>query len=52
MKLELSLEESYILLQNLQAREEWMKDNPDDSSELPNEPGHVANILIKLRDAF
>lgn len=50
MKIELSLEEAYILLQNLQAREQWLKDNPEDSSELPNERGHLANILIKLRD--
>ncbi len=49
MKLDLTIEETYIVLQNLQARDEWLKDNPDDPSEIHNERGNMANIINKLR---
>ena len=50
MKVDLTIEELYIILMNLKARSEWVKDNPEDISEIENECGHIANIIIKLRE--
>lgn len=49
MKIKLSIEEAYILLNNLQARKQWLDDNPEDLSEIENEKGHIANIINQLR---
>lgn len=49
MNIELSIEQAYIVLMNLQSRKQWLEDNPDDSSEIENENGHIANILRTLR---
>lgn len=49
MEIKLSIEEAYIILMNLQARKQWLEDNKNDSSEIENEEGHIANIINQLR---
>lgn len=43
----LNLKEAYMILENLQARLQWLEDNPDDF-ERENEKGHISNIINKL----
>ena len=51
MNISLSIKEAYVLLSNLEAREQWLNDNPNDESEIENEKEHIANIIIHLKNS-
>jgi hypothetical protein len=43
-----TIQEAYIILKNIEARNQWLEDNPDDSSEIENESEIIPKILDKF----